>query len=607
MKWRDAFTAVLVGVTTAVAVLALVTPTRVAWAQTATTTAARQAGEALGRQIQAQAGANVESDAVARGVPGFGGSDFPQRTLVDNPDALASQGAVVAKGSSAAQMITDPRRLRYDAATIDMIRARAVEASPDSYLGAGDGIEGAKGKCQPLPSGSVTGDTYYESCNVGAMVTTRSASCDVPLVTTTQDHSVYDYSCDDWPSNDCAPFDQPLADGVCRLVARTTQRICLHGDAKYCPAPEIIATDFLACRAPVAGLAVPTPHTVREVATVRDATACTAATANGNCTLEAETCIDSDPLTRVIDGVSITQSCWKWRRDYTCSSIEQADDCSVLKAKAGCSFDHEECLDDPQVGDCQVRDEVYRCTADAGTQSGAASLCGSDLYCLNGECTRVEREASSEFGDALVAVHAMGDVRDQFDPADISLFKGEATGCHRPIFGLVNCCAGKTSGLLTTSAGAAAIAGGPAAIAALATPFLTQFLCSGEEKLLDVKDRMGLCHYVGTYCSQKVFFVCTTKRKSYCCFPSKFSRILQEQGRTQIAKGWGTPKHPDCSGFTIAEFQRLDLGKMDFREVYAEFTEAAKLPDEVATSAQIQHQIRQYYQLHGGAIPPNPQ
>jgi conjugal transfer mating pair stabilization protein TraN len=537
-------------------------------------------------------------------VPGFGGTDFPQGQLFDNPDALASEGAAAAKGSSAYKVAIDPRRPAYDPATIDMTRGKAIEASPDSYMGAGEGIGGAKGKCQPLPGGTSRSVTYFESCNVGAKVTTSSASCDAVLTATSQTHAVYDYTCDNWPDNGCAPFDQPVANGVCRVAAATSKRICLQGDPAHCAEPETVTTETLECSEPVAGLPAPTPRAVTDVVTSRDETACAGLTAGGSCTLETETCIDSDPQTRVIDGASITQACWKWRRSYTCGNIEQANDCAALQAKPGCTFDHEECLDDLQVGDCQVKDEVYRCTADAGPQSGNASLCGSDLYCLNGECSTIEREASTEFRDALVAVHAMGDVRDQFDPSDLSLFKGEATGCHRPIFGLVNCCAGKSSGLLSASAGAAAIAGGPAAIAALATPFLTQFLCSSEEKLLDVKDRMGLCHYVGTYCSQKVLFVCTTKRKSYCCFPSKLSRILQEQGRAQLGKGWGDAKHPDCAGFSVAEFQRLDLARMDFSEIYADFTEAAKLPDEVAASAAIQDRIQQYYQLHGGTTPP---
>jgi hypothetical protein len=89
-----------------------------------------------------------------------------------------------------------------------------------------------------------------------------------------------------------------------------------------------------------------------------------------------------------------------------------------------------------------------------------------------------------------------------------------------------------------------------------------------------------------------------TKRDVYCCFQSKISRILQEQGRPQIGKTWGTPKKPVCDGFTIFEFQQLDLSVMDFSEIYAEFVDAAKLPDEAATLIEIQAKIEAYYAAH---------
>ena len=199
-----------------------------------------------------------------------------------------------------------------------------------------------------------------------------------------------------------------------------------------------------------------------------------------------------------------------------------------------------------------------------------------------------------------MALHSIDQAGKEFDPNNLTVFSGERNTCHKPVFGLVNCCAGKTSGLLTAAAGGAALAGGPAAIAALATPFLTTFMCSQKEMQLDIKDRMGFCHKVGTYCSDSFLGVCTSKSTAYCCFESKLSRILQEQGRPQINKPWGAPKKEQCKGFTIDEFSRLDLSVMDFTEVYAEFIDAAKLPDEVQTMTEIQQKIQDYYDLHGG-------
>jgi hypothetical protein len=104
--------------------------------------------------------------------------------------------------------------------------------------------------------------------------------------------------------------------------------------------------------------------------------------------------------------------------------------------------------------------------------------------------------------------------------------------------------------------------------------------------------------------------VCLTKKKVYCCFESKLSRILQEQGRQQLNKPWGKPKTEQCLGFTIDEFARLDLSKMDFSEVYAEFTDAARLPDELQAATEIQQKIEDYYaratpvRPRGGCLPP---
>ena len=54
-------------------------------------------------------------------------------------------------------------------------------------------------------------------------------------------------------------------------------------------------------------------------------------------------------------------------------------------------------------------------------------------------------------------------------------------------------------------------------------------------------------------------------------------------------------KVPNCSGFTVDEFSRLNLSVMDFSEIYNDFIEAARLPDEAATLTDIQTKIQAYY------------
>lgn len=75
------------------------------------------------------------------------------------------------------------------------------------------------------------------------------------------------------------------------------------------------------------------------------------------------------------------------------------------------------------------------------------------------------------------------------------------------------------------------------------------------------------CHYVGSYCSIKIPVVgCVQKKKTFCCFSSPLARIIQEQGRSQLGIGWGEPKNPNCRGFTMDEFQKIDFSKINFDE-----------------------------------------
>ncbi|EQB02065.1 hypothetical protein V475_21490 [Sphingobium baderi LL03] len=291
--------------------------------------------------------------------------------------------------------------------------------------------------------------------------------------------------------------------------------------------------------------------------------------------------------------------------DGGCHTEDPQNDCGELQGNPQCSWQYDNCLDEEPSGEgCRMMEKVYRCPVPGGKAEQPPSyVCGDDVYCINGDCEAITREASDEFKDALVALKAIDTAGKDFDPDDMHVFPGARDTCHKPIFGVVNCCAGKVSGLLPLGIGGAAlsgaISGNVAVLAGVATQFLTTFMCSTEEKMLDVKDRMGFCTFVGSYCSSSMLGVCTTKRKTYCCFESKLSRILQEQGRPQIGKPFGKPKNEQCEGFTVDEFARLDLSKMDFTDVYSDFMDAARMPDEAQTMSDIQQKIQDYYELHG--------
>ena len=94
--------------------------------------------------------------------------------------------------------------------------------------------------------------------------------------------------------------------------------------------------------------------------------------------------------------------------------------------------------------------------------------------------------------------------------------------------------------------------------------------CEQEDQLTAMRKGQNLCVSLGSYCSQKFLKICVEKKEGYCCFNSRLARIIQEQGRAQLGKGWGSAEFPECSGFTTAEFESLDFSRIDLTEFIRE-------------------------------------
>ena len=90
--------------------------------------------------------------------------------------------------------------------------------------------------------------------------------------------------------------------------------------------------------------------------------------------------------------------------------------------------------------------------------------------------------------------------------------------------------------------------------------------CNNEERELKKRRQGGTCTEVGDYCAKRILGVCIKKKKTYCCFNSKLARIINEQGRPQIGKSFGSAKYPDCEGLTPEELSKLDFSQMDLSE-----------------------------------------
>ena len=104
-----------------------------------------------------------------------------------------------------------------------------------------------------------------------------------------------------------------------------------------------------------------------------------------------------------------------------------------------------------------------------------------------------------------------------------------------------------------------------------------------------VRRGQNLCVHAGSYCSSKFLGTCLTKKESYCCFNSRLARIVNQQGRAQLGRGYGDAKSPDCSGITVEELQRLDFSRMDLSEFYAEIL--PKTADLPGLTSKIQNRV----------------
>lgn len=284
---------------------------------------------------------------------------------------------------------------------------------------------------------------------------------------------------------------------------------------------------------------------------------------NGACKLTGTTC--SQPGTpRMVNGVRVTPPCWEETDTYTCEVMGEAtNNCSP---PSGCQMKKAVCLDDVPDAQCRSWENVYECKTDTVTNETKNSC--ETKFCVGDVCIANEDAGDTDMPDALAAL-LIAQMAGQDYEKNLTIFKGESKRCRKAVLGFRNCC--KDSGWGVELG-------------------LTQ--CSDEEKDLMQAQEAKSAHYIGTYCSQKSFFgICTEKAMRYCTFGGTLAKIVQREGRPQIGKSWGTPSNADCSGFTVEEFQKLDLTNVDFSEFTDDLMNQITTPDTNSTIGRLQQSI----------------
>ena len=291
-------------------------------------------------------------------------------------------------------------------------------------------------------------------------------------------------------------------------------------------------------------------------------------------------CVEG-PQTRMFDGKAVYKSCWRYENTFSCSDLATSSTCSAVDATQCQQIAPSTCSVPGPAGSCASLSFPLQCpTADA-TYNTAVN-CGPSTFCPGGSCYDTANQPSQPATQLVTSVSYLAtaaEASDDLDTATMTIFKGKALKCKNYVVGFVDCCDSRT--ILDAVGG-----GGPLLLA-----------CKSDwAQVLELSQKrdQGLCHWNWKWTSKKgPLGIKLEESESYCCFNSKLGRIINEQGRAQIRKGWGSqgnPDNPDCTGFTVDQVQGLDFSQIDFSDFYADIKPVLpstdSLLDKAGSSAQ---------------------
>ena len=272
--------------------------------------------------------------------------------------------------------------------------------------------------------------------------------------------------------------------------------------------------------------------------------------ANINCSLLQTQ--EFNPGKRNISGRDIYRDSWNQRLIFSCQPDADSK-CKRLRENGGVLVKRT-CQKEDDFGDCLSWEKTYDLGGKASYSSQKVAFEEEELFNL--EDFDPSYEKNTEFGQVIStfgALESLGESISEkgFDPNHASIFCGNSSKCRRSFDSknLFDCCHKKDC------EGRGIFIG------------LDLGRCSKEERDLFEKVQEGKCHRIGHI--KKLLMT----EHVYCCFPTKLSRIIQEEGRIQLGISWGKPEEPNCQGLTLAQLQSLDFEQMDFTDFIEEIQE----------------------------------
>jgi conjugal transfer mating pair stabilization protein TraN len=273
-------------------------------------------------------------------------------------------------------------------------------------------------------------------------------------------------------------------------------------------------------------------------------------------TLQGTSCLEAgDTPVTANNGVQIlvpitysTRGCWREQQTWLRTS-DVPDTCGPYREQ-GCAQTSSTCGQQDGFGNCVYYEQTYQCLSATCSAEQTVQICATcgDPNGLVPFCLDDATPPDQSLARTAAWLQVLQNAKDQWDPNTLTIFRGDRVQCtHGAGFGnmgIDNCCADPPQG----------------------------GSCTQTDWDAYAARREKRAHYLGEYCSNWVNLlvgrICVERTIAWCAFPTSFARIVHDQGRPAIGRGWGTPESPDCGPFTLAEFQQLPFNQMDFSEVY---------------------------------------
>lgn len=264
--------------------------------------------------------------------------------------------------------------------------------------------------------------------------------------------------------------------------------------------------------------------------------------------------------TRIIDGRPVNRPFWTKTQNMQCFQNRQ-NNCAFMQNNV-CIQTYEECIKYSE-GKCMVWEKTFKCRP-KDPHKIAQDFKG---YGKDPQLWEKSHKPNSAFSDVATKLAVFDEMKKELQDSNsedvrvVSLFKGIKQQCSKSVLKdvMYDCCF-EMDGFATK---------------------IKLSKCTSDEIVLAESRRKGLTHLIGIKKEEFLGLWESRKEHVFCVFPTKLSRVFQEEARKQLGIEWGSADHPDCRGLTQEEIKKLDFTKLNL-------VEAFELPPEIDQGERIQ-------------------